>query len=298
MQLGRLIDTRGVAQRALAQREQVLALVRQRIGAGLDTTVELRQAEGTIAQSKVELEALDEAIARARHALAELSGQRPDALDAAAPTLTALTPAPRLDGLPVDLVGRRADLVAQRWRVEAAMRGVDVAKAQFHPNVDLKAFVGLSSLGLDRFVRAGSLTYGAGPALHLPIFDGGRLRAQLQSSQAEVDAAIDGYNASLLRALREVADEIGSLQSLQRQQVAQSEALAAAESAFDLAVQRYRAGLGNFLIVLTAEANVLAQRRAGTDLSARQRAAELALIKALGGGYDDTDTTLAAQAPR
>ncbi len=298
VQLGRLIDTRGVAQRALAQREQVLALVRQRIGAGLDTTVELRQAEGTIAQSKVELEALDEAIARARHALAELSGQRPDALDAAAPTLAALTPAPRLDGLPVDLVGRRADLVAQRWRVEAALRGVDVAKAQFHPNVDLKAFVGLSSLGLDRFVRAGSLTYGAGPALHLPIFDGGRLRAQLQSSQAEVDAAIDGYNASLLRALREVADEIGSLQSLQRQQVAQSEALAAAESAFDLSVQRYRAGLGNFLIVLTAEANVLAQRRAGTDLSARQLAAELALIKALGGGYDDTDTTLAAQAPR
>lgn len=147
-------------------------------------------------------------------------------------------------------------------------------------------------------MRAGSLTYGAGPALHLPIFDGGRLRAQLQSSQAEVDAAIDGYNASLLRALREVADEIGSLQSLQRQQAAQAEALAAAESAFDLSVQRYRAGLGNFLIVLTAEANVLAQRRAGTDLSARQRAAELALIKALGGGYDDTDTTLAAQAPR
>ncbi|HEY2927707.1 efflux transporter outer membrane subunit [Piscinibacter sp.] len=283
--LARLIDTRALSQQALQQREQVLALVRQRIGAGLDSNVELRQAEGFIAQTQVELEALDEAIARSRHALAELTGDGPHAADALAPQLATVTATPLPQTLSADLLGRRADLVAQRWRVEAASKDVAVARAQFYPNVNLVAFVGLSSIGLDRFVKSGSETYGVGPAVRLPIFEGGRLRANLASRNAEVDVAIDGYNAALLRALREVADELASLQSLERQQQSQTQALQSAEAAFDLALQRYRSGLGNFLVVLTAETNVLAQRRAAAELKARQLGAEVALTRALGGGY-------------
>jgi NodT family efflux transporter outer membrane factor (OMF) lipoprotein len=283
--LASLIEAREVASQSLQQREQVLALVRQRISAGLDTVVELRQAEGLIAQSRVEIEALGEAIARARHALAELTGQNPRALDTFAPTLAAVRAGPLPDGLPVDLLGRRADLVAQRWRVEAALRDVDVARTQFYPNVNLTAFIGLSSLGLDRWIEAGSRTYGAGPALRLPIFDAGRLRANLSARSADVDAAVEAYNGALLHALREVADELTALDSLQRQRQAQDDATAAADSAFELARQRYEAGLGNFLIVLTAQTNVLAQRRATTDLKARQLAADVALSRALGGGY-------------
>ena len=177
----------------------------------------------------------------------------------------------------------RADLVAQRWRVDAATNQVDAAKAQFYPDINLVAFVGLSSLGLDRFVDAGSRTYGVGPALHLPLFDGGRLRAQLETRRADVDAAIVAYNGTLLRALREVADEVTSLQAIERQQQAQAEATAAADAAYELAVQRYQAGLGNFLVVLTAQTNVLAQRRAAADLKARHLAAEIGLARALGG---------------
>lgn len=283
--LARLVEQRSVALQSLQQREQVLALVQQRVAAGLDTQVERRQAEGLIAQSRVEIEALDESIGRTRHALAELVGQRPDALDTLAPALAALRSNPLPAGLPADLLGRRADLVAQRWRVEAAQRDVDVARTLFYPNVNLTAFVGLSSIGLDKFVQAGSLTYGAGPALRLPIFEGGRLRANLGAKTAEVDAAVEGYNGALLRALREVADEIGSLQSLERQQRAQADATTAANVAYDLALQRYQAGLGNFLTVLTAQTNVLAQSRASTDLKARHLASEVALTRALGGGY-------------
>jgi outer membrane protein TolC len=148
--------------------------------------------------------------------------------------------------------------------------------------------VGLSSLGLNHLIDAGSLTYGAGPAVRLPLFDGGRLRANLGARHAEVDAAVAAYNGALLRALREVADELSSLQSLERQQRAQDEATAAAGAAYDLALQRYQAGLGNFLTVLTAQTNVLAQRRAGTDLKARHLASEAALARALGGGYEAT----------
>lgn len=284
--LARLVENRAVAVQSQKQREQVLALVRQRITAGLDTRVELRQAEGLIAQSRVEVESLDEAMARARHALAELTGQGPQALDALSPTLAPVQPRPVPAALPADLLGRRADLVAQRWRVEAATHDVAVARAQFYPNVNLVAFAGLSSLGLSRFIDAGSLTYGAGPALRLPLFDGGRLRANLGARQAEVDAAVEAYNGALLRALREVADELASLQSLERQQRAQDEATAAADAAYDLALQRYQAGLGNFLTVLTAQTNVLAQRRAATDLKGRHLASEAALARALGGGYE------------
>lgn len=292
--LARLVEQRGVAQQSLAQREQVLALVQQRVAAGLDTQVERRQAEGLIAQSRVEIEALDESLARSRHALAELTGQRPDALATLAPALAPLRATPLPAALPADLLGRRADLVAQRWRVEAAERDVDVARTLFYPNLNLTAFVGLSSIGLDKFVEAGARTYGVGPALRLPIFEGGRLRANLGARTAEVDAAIEGYNGALLRALREVADEISSLQSLERQQRAQAEAGAAADAAYDLALQRYQAGLGNFLTVLTAQTNVLAQARAATELKARHLTSEVALTRALGGGYVAADVPAVA----
>lgn len=292
--LGRLVENREVARQSLAQREQILALVRQRIAAGLDTTVELRQAEGLIAQSRVDLEALDESTARARHALAELTGQGPNALDGLSPALAPLRSTPLPAGLPADLLGRRADLVAQRWRVESAMREVDVARAAFYPNVSLTAFAGFSSLGLDDFLKASSRNLGIGPALSLPIFEGGRLRANLGARAAEVDAAVEGYNGALLRALREVADEVAGLQSLERQQRAQAEAGAAADAAYALAIQRYQAGLGNFLTVLNAQTNVLAQSRAATELKARHLSSEVALTRALGGGWSATADTLPA----
>jgi NodT family efflux transporter outer membrane factor (OMF) lipoprotein len=284
--LARLVEARVVSTEALQQREQVVTLVRQRITAGLDTQVDLKQAEGLVAQSKVEIEALGEAIDRNRHALAELVGAGPQALDALTPALNPIAAAPVPDNLPADLLGRRADLVAQRWRVEASARDSDVARAQFYPNVNLMAFVGLSTLGLNRLFDSGSFNYGAGPALHLPLFDAGRLQANLDARRADVDASIEGYNGALLRALREVADELTGLRSIERQRVAQRDATAAANAAYDLAVQRYRAGLGNFLVVLAAQTNVLTQRLNDTDLKARHLASEVALVRALGGGFD------------
>jgi len=284
--LARLIEARAVSTEALQQREQVVGIVRQRISAGLDTQVDLKQAEGLVAQSKVEIEALGEAIDRNRHALAELVGSGPQAFDTLAPALIPITSAPVPASLPADLLGRRADLVAQRWRVESAARDTDVARAQFYPNVNLTAFVGLTSLGLNRLLDAGSLVYGAGPAIHLPLFDADRLQANLDARRAEVDASIEAYNGALQRALREVADELTGLRSIERQQLAQRDATAAANAAYDLAVQRYRAGLGNFLVVLAAQTNVLTQRLADTDLKGRHLASEVALVRALGGGYD------------
>jgi NodT family efflux transporter outer membrane factor (OMF) lipoprotein len=283
--LAALIEQREVARATLAQRSAILQLVDSRVQAGLDSGVELRQAEGSLPEIRRDLEGIEEQVGLTRHALAALLGQGPEALGDLAPTLTKVQPQALPASLPADLVGRRADLAAARWRVEATTRDIDVAKAAFYPNINLVGLAGFSSIGLGNWFKGGSREFGLGAALHLPIFDAGRLRANLRATTAEADAAVASYNATLIQAVREVADQITSQQAVERQAHEQQAAQAAAESALDLALQRYRAGLGTYLTVLTAESNVLAQRRTSIDLKARGIDANLQLIRALGGGY-------------
>jgi NodT family efflux transporter outer membrane factor (OMF) lipoprotein len=285
VQLARLVEQREVLARVLAHRGEVLSLIRQRVSAGLDTTVELRQGEGALPETRQQIEATDEQIALARHALAALLAEPPQRFDALSPRLSAVRAVAVPDVVPADLVGRRADIAAARWRVEAAAGDVRVARAQFHPNISLTAFVGLSSIGFDRLLRTGSEQYGIGPAIRLPIFDAGRLRAGLAGRTADLDAAVETYNATLVDAIHDVADQIGSVRAVERQAQEQAAAQASAEAAYDIATQRFRAGLGTYLTVLTAENQVIAQRRLGTDLRARALDAQVLLVRALGGGY-------------
>lgn len=187
--------------------------------------------------------------------------------------------------LPADLLGRRPDVAAARWRVEAGAQDVAVARAQFYPNVSLTAFVGLASMGLGNFVEAGSREWGVGPALRLPVFDAGRLRANLAGKSADLDAAVESYNAALLDAVRDAADQLASSASVERQITEQRQAGEAAEAAYAIARKRYEAGLGNYLQVLSAETQVLAQRRLAVDLAARRLDAQAGVMRALGGGY-------------
>ncbi|MBI3100623.1 MAG: efflux transporter outer membrane subunit [Burkholderiales bacterium] len=292
--LARLGAQRTVAERALAQRQEQLELTRQRLNAGLDSKVELTQSQGAVPDARTQIEALDEQITLARHQLAVLTGQAPNALEGHSPALAALQSPPVPDALGADLLGRRPDVAAARWRIEAATQGVAVARSEFYPNINLAAFVGLNAVGLDRLFNAGSRQIGVAPALRLPLFDGGRLRAQLGGRQAELDAAIAQYNGLVLDAAKEAGDAIASLQSLQRQQALQDQAAASAEKAYQFAQERYRAGLGSYLVVLSTENQVLAQRRLGVDLQARQLDTRIALMKALGGGWIDDTATLAA----
>lgn len=292
--LARLVAQREVAQRTLAQRDELRALTQQRVGAGLDTQVELVQADAALPDTRAQIESLDEQITLARHQLAALSGQAPNALDGLTPTITNLTAQTLPPTLGADLLGRRPDVVAARWRVEAAGQDVKVARTQFYPNVNLTAFIGFNAIGLDQVLEFGSRQFGVTPALHLPLFDGGRLRAQLSGREADLNLAVAQYNAAVLDAVREASDAISSLQSLARQRKEQADALAGAQKAHDLALQRYRAGLGSYLIVLNTESQWLAQRRQAVDLQAREIDTGVALLKALGGGWTSETQVVAA----
>jgi len=297
VQWARLAAQRAVAERTLAQREETLRLVRDRVTAGLDTRLELRQSEGGLPEARQQVEALNEQIAITQHALDALVARPAMAESMAAPALASIRPIPVQPVLPADLLGRRADIAAARWRAEAATHDVDYARKQFYPNVNLTAFVGLQSLGFDQLLKSGSLQWGVGPAISLPIFEGGRLRANLRAKAADRDAAVESYNAAVFDAVRDVADQVTSIQSIARQQAQQRQAQEAAEGAYQIAVQRYGAGLGNYLNVLTAETAVLAQRRQAVDLAARALDTQVALARALGGGWQDDTETRQAAAP-
>jgi NodT family efflux transporter outer membrane factor (OMF) lipoprotein len=187
--------------------------------------------------------------------------------------------------VPAELLGHRPDLVAQRWRVEAASQGIREATAEFYPNVDLVAFIGLENLGTTNLLSAANRQYGLAPAFTLPLFDAGKRRAKLAAQDAQYDAAVEQYNQIVTDALREVVDALTSMDSVARQRGEEREALADAQEAYDLSVLRYREGVGNYLQVLSAESQLLAQRSLEAQLQARSLDLSVDLIQALGGGF-------------
>jgi NodT family efflux transporter outer membrane factor (OMF) lipoprotein len=279
----RLQALQDLAQRNLAQREHIVALVQARLKAGLDSPAELQSSEATLPEIRQYAEALREQATLARNALAALTGEPLGLQDLKPGTLARITALPTPRTMPMDLLANRPDVAAARARVQAGLSEVDVAKAQFYPNINLVAFAGLNSVGFGNISKAGSEQWGVGPAIRLPIFDGGRLRSQLKGKSADVDVAIETYNGLVVDAVREVADQLASLQSIARQSQEQQAAQANAKTLYDIAAQRFSAGLGNQALVLNAQTAVLAQERQAIELQARALDAQAQLLRATGG---------------
>ena len=161
-------------------------------------------------------------------------------------------------------------------------------KAAFYPDVSLSALAGIGAFGLDNLVKWSARGYGVGPLISLPLFDGGRLRAQYKSSEAQLDSAVDSYNDTVLRAVQQTADQITRIDALARERIEQQQTLEANEAAYKLAEERYRAGLASYLSVLNAETQVLAARQAMVDIIASQAIARVTLLQAVGGSFDAT----------
>lgn len=285
-QLAQLYAERDVAAEAVRVREDGERLTAQRVADGLDTRGELRQAQARTPAARADVAALDEAIGLARNGLAALLGAGPD-------RGLAIARPPHLDaaafGLPehlaLSLIGRRPDIVAARLRAEAAASRIKQARAAFYPDINLAGLIGVESLGLSQIVKAGSLYGSVGPAISLPIFEGGRLSSAYRGARADYDAAVAHYDATLVTALREVADAATSQRALALRLEEQRRARTAAEEAWRIARARYEGGLAGQLSVLAAEDALLASRRAVADLEARALLLDVALVRALGGGF-------------
>jgi len=276
-----------VAERTHAQRQRILEITGRRVKSGLDTNVELREASSAVPEAYVELLQAQAAAALDTHELAALSGQGAEVYaDVRRPTLdpTAVLPLPA--ALPADLLGHRPDVLAARDRIEGSRAGQAAAKAAFYPDINLTAFAGTSAVGLGKLFVGNSAVYGAGPALHLPLFDAGRLRAEYRGASAEIDAAVAAYNRSVLQAVRETSDQLSLVEALNAQIVQQQRSLDDAEAAYQLAEERYRSGLSTYLTVLTTETAVLSARREHVGLVSDQAIARVNLLLAVGGSFD------------
>jgi NodT family efflux transporter outer membrane factor (OMF) lipoprotein len=205
------------------------------------------------------------------------------------------------DNLPADLVSRRPDIVAARWRVDAITHEVKEAKAEFYPDINLSAALGLDAFGFGRLLTAASRTGSAGAAIHLPIFDAGELRAQLKGRYADFDDAVATYDQTLISALSGVATQLAQIRSSDVQLTDAQTAQQEAREADDLAITQYKGGLTNQLTVLNADMNTLQADQAVANLLMNRRDQQIALASALGGGYVDTSSeasrSAAAAAP-
>jgi outer membrane protein TolC len=188
--------------------------------------------------------------------------------------------------LPADLLSRRPDVLAARTRVLAATDGRVAAHQAFYPDINLDATVGFTAIGLGNLFRSDDITYGAGPALHLPLFESKRLKAAYHAATADVDAATDSYNQTVLTAVQQVSDQLSQVQSLAQQLDDSHRLLDASEAAYQLAQRRYAAGLSNYLTVLNAETQALAARRNIVDVLAAQATARVELLLTCGGSFD------------
>lgn len=292
VQLGYAFAEKDVADAQLKRANASHALVKQRVAAGIDNQMQVKQSEATVASAEQQVAVANEGIDSGRIALAVLLGKGPDrGLDIARPKVLQPAALALPPNLTADLIGRRADLVAARWRVEAATKNIAAVKTEFLPNLSLSAFAGLTSSSADNLFSLPARFLMVQPAVSLPIFDGGRRRADLDRADASYDLAVAHYNATLVGAVNDVADKLANLASLQTQIGAQQRAVDAARQAFDLSRQRYRAGIGSYLDTLSVQQQLLAAEQRAAALAAQQVDTSVRLVQALGGGFDASGQT-------
>lgn len=271
----------------LLVQNELLVLLVKRYENGLENKSTIKDTKSLLRKTEGEILSLDEQISLQKNKIAALLGKGPDrGLKITRPTID-------FDknnfGLPkkiaVNLLGRRPDIRAARMQVEAKKYLIEEKKAEFYPNVNLSAFIGFQSLGLDLLTDRDSYIGSVGPAISLPLFTAGRLKGQLRSNISKYDEAVANYNQTITQALKEVADAGESQKSLAKQLLKSEEALILTEEAYELKTKRYKGGLSNYLEVLYSQENLINVRRNLINQKSGALTLDIALRYALGGGY-------------
>ena len=278
-----------IAERIVADSEALLNLHQVRLTSGLVAEAPVLHAKMALHGARQRVAGLRAEVALQKNLLATLAGQGPDWGQDIVP---ANDVPPRPLALPADLplrlLAHRPDVTAARLQVQAAAREIKVAETAFYPDINLIAFTGLHSVSLtDVLLQGSSLAYAVGPSIEFPLFEGGRLRANLSYQQAAYDAAVERYNASLLHAVQEVADALTRWREIDSRMTEQTQSVSNAVEAKYLAISLNRNGLNDRTDLMQANLEAERQHLELATLRGRHFNVAVQVIKALGGGFND-----------
>lgn len=282
--LQRQIQQQQINQQRIQLASSRIRLMQARVSAGMLSADNVQQAEMEMASLQTENASIRGDIARARHALAALTGQAPNALDSLEPSNLGETPKMDEALLTADLLGRRPDIASQRARVETMQEKVTVARAEFYPNVSISGLAGANSLNYGTLFDFSSRIIDFTPAISLPIFHSGQLQSNLRTQQSRYDQAVDSYNQSVLDGLKDAADALTGQRQANTQLLQTSHGFTASKKAADAMLLKLRAGMVSKLDVLDSQDTALAQRSNQLEAQAGSRLAWANLNTALGGG--------------
>ena len=282
---------------ALVELQRQLVLDKEkRIANGLGVSDDHLSAQTRLSLLQQQIALLETQVVTEREALRALLGADASALTSLRPAQAQALPHALPGKLGMELLARRPDLQAARWRVQASLSNIEAAQAAFYPDIDLGASFGLDAIKLGKLLQSGSRTLFIGPALSLPLFDSGRLQAQLGGARSERNALIADYNQNVFNVVRDVAQAGARVQGVENQLRLQQENLRASEAQLRNAHARMQQGLADRASQLNAEMTVRGQVDLGMQLQNQRQNAEINLNVALGGGYrGSSDFTASAQ---
>jgi NodT family efflux transporter outer membrane factor (OMF) lipoprotein len=273
-----------------------LDLTRKRRSGGVGTDLDVAQAETQLKSAQAQIPAVELQRTKLLHAIATLCGTPATtfALEPQSELENASATIPTL--LPSELLERRPDIAAAERRVAAANADIGVAKTAFYPRILFRGFAGFQSINAGTLFDWPSRVWSLGPSLELPIFTGGRNRAELAISKAAYQETSAVYRQTVLAAFQEVEDQLAAQRLLTSQLEFENAALSAARRTLEIANNRYKAGLVTYLEVATAQSSALVHERTVVQLSAERLTAMVGLAKALGGGWTESRSASAASA--
>jgi multidrug efflux system outer membrane protein len=276
-----------------------LRLTLQRRQAGTATALDQQDAVGLAAQARADLERSERELRQAGNALRLLAGV--DDLAAWLPAQPSAAPVLLQDlsaGTPSELLIHRPDIQAAEHRLRARSADIGAARAAFFPRISLTGFLGTSSAELSDLFRSGQRAWSFSPQITLPLFDGGRNRAQLDLAAVRKDMAVAAYEQTVQTAFREVADALAATDTLRREEAARLALRDSSRESLRLAQARYQAGVDDHLRYLDAQRSAFASENAYIDTMTQRQLALAQLFRALGGGWLAPQQQPVAAAPR
>ncbi len=275
---------RAVLDSMIEQLQQALDVMTNRFHEGISSELEVKQAKTLLDQTKAQAQALDVQRAQLEHAIAVLDGRAASDFSLPKSPYDGLPPS-LPSSLPSDLLARRPDIAEADRYVAAATAQIGVARTAYLPHLSLTGYAGFESTNTSSIFDWQNFIASLGAAALTPVFNGGRIRADVDQAKAAYRGSLAQYEKTVLTAYQEVEDQLAALRILSGEAQSENDAVDDAKRAEEIAMNRYKAGLVGYLDVVFAQTTLLSNERVATQISGQRMVATVVLVKALGGGW-------------